>query len=529
MRVLITDALSSASTDLLAAAGIDADTRLKLDEDTLAEIVGGYDGWLIRSGTQVTARLLEAAGQLKVVGRAGVGVDNVDLEAATRRGVLVVNAPDGNTISTAEHTCAMALALMRQIPQANASLRAGSWERKAFSGSELSGKVLGVVGVGKIGRAVAKRLQSFGMTVLGFDPVLTKEAGEKMGLTLVGLDRIWAEADLITVHTPLNDATRGLLNAETLAACKPGVRLVNCARGGIIDEAALLAALESGHVGGAALDVFSEEPPETDLLRRLIAHPNVVATPHIAASTEEAQEKVGRQVTEQVVRALRGEPVTTPVNAAAIRMAAQPEVQPYLDLARRLGAIAAQLAGGSLRRVTVGCYGEAASRYAEVLTVGALTGILGRWADVPVNLINAGALARELGLHVEEQRHSDADGYANLVEVCLETTTGERSVKGTVLGSQGEARLVGLDHFRFEVKPDGHLLFYQNVDRPGMLATVGQLLADAGTNIASLTLGRTAPGEVALTVIVADAAVPAATLRAVRAVHGVDEVYAVSV
>ena len=530
MRVLITDALSPASTDLLAAAGIAADTRLKLDEDALAGIVGEYDGWLIRSGTQVTARLLEKATTLKVVGRAGVGVDNVDLEAATRRGVLVVNAPDGNTISTAEHTCAMALALMRQIPQANASLRAEKWDRKPFSGSELDGKVLGVVGVGKIGRAVAHRLASFGMTVLGFDPVLTKEAGEKMGITLVGLEQIWAEADLVTVHTPLNDATRGLLNAETLAACKPGVRLINCARGGIIDEEALLAALESGHVGGAALDVFSEEPPETETLRRLIAHPNVVATPHIAASTEEAQEKVGRQVTEQVIRALRGEPVTTPVNAGAIRMAAQPEARPYLDLARRLGAIAAQLAGdGSLRRVTVGCYGEPARRYAEVLTVGALTGILGRWADVPVNLVNAGALARELGLHVEEQRHSDADGYANLVEVCLETTTGERSVKGTVLGALGEARLVGLDHFRFEVKPEGHLLFYQNVDRPGMLATVGGLLAAAGTNIGSLTLGRTAPGEVALTVIAADAAVPAETLRAVRAVEGVSEVYAVSV
>ncbi|MEM8559643.1 MAG: phosphoglycerate dehydrogenase, partial [Bacteroidota bacterium] len=390
-RVLITDNLAPVCHDLLARHGVDFEVHLKKSETELADLVAEFDGWIIRSGTTITADLIERATKLSVIGRAGVGVDNIDLDAATRKGVLVVNAPDGNTISTAEHTCAMMQALARRIPHAHASVTAGEWARKQFSGAELMGKTLGVVGVGKIGRAVARRMQGFEMRVLGFDPVLAEDAARRLGIELVSLDRLFAESDYITVHTPLNDATRGLLNAETLAQCKPGIRLVNCARGGIIAEADLLAALDSGQVAGAALDVFSEEPLSDDLLR-LAQHPRVVATPHIAASTGEAQEKVAVQITEQVVRALNDEPVSTPVNAGALRAAAQPEAKPFLDLADRLGQVASQLVDSNLRRITVRSYGEALHRYTEVLAVAALRGVMARWSPEPVNLINASTL-----------------------------------------------------------------------------------------------------------------------------------------
>lgn len=525
MRVLITDSLSPVSLEMLAAAGIEANVQLGKSPEELKALAAGHQGWLIRSGTRLTAELIEAAGDLQVIGRAGVGVDNVDLDAATRRGVLVLNAPEGNTISTAEHTCAMILALARQIPQADASVKRGEWERKRFSGAELDGKTLGVVGVGKIGRAVAQRMQAFGMRVLGFDPVLAPEVAERLGVELVALDALLAESDVITFHTPLTDATRHLINRETLARCRDGVRLVNCARGGIIDEAALLEGLEAGKVAGAALDVYAQEPPTLD---PLVRHPKVVATPHIAASTEEAQEKVAVQVTEQVIAALRGRPVSTPVNAGAIRAAAQPEARPYLELADRLGQVASQLADGPIRRIVVGCYGETARHYAEVLTVAVLRGLLARWLDEPVNLINAPVLAREQGLYVEEQRHSEPADYTNLVEVRLETAAGERVVKGAILGKH-DPRLVEVGGFQFETRLEGRLLFYRNEDRPGVVASVGGVLAEAGINIASLALGRTAPGRTALTVMAVDEPIPGAVIRQIEAIPGVEAVRVVQV
>lgn len=522
MKVLVTDNLDPICQTLLEEAGIEAAVHLKKSPEELKALASEAEGWIVRSGTEITADLIEAAPNLRVIGRAGVGVDNIDLAAATRRGILVLNAPDGNTISTAEHTCAMMLALARQIPQAAASLKGGAWARKQFSGAELDGKTLGIVGVGKIGRAVARRMQSFGMRTIGFDPVLSAEAADRVGVELVDLDELWVGSDVITLHSPLNDATRHLINDDTLAQCRDGVRIVNCARGGIVDEAALLRALESGKVGGAALDVYSQEPPPP-ALDDLVRHPRVVATPHIAASTDEAQEKVARQVTGQVIEALHERPVSTPVNAGAIRAAAQPEARPFIDLADRLGQIVSQIADGQVRRVAVGCYGEVSRRYAEVLTVAALRGILSRWSDEPVNLINAPTLAREMGLAVDEQRHSESADFTNLIEVALETSTGTRSVQGTVLGDD-DARLVGLDRFRFEAKPEGHLLFYQNVDRPGMLATVGGLLAGAGINIASLALGRDRPGETALTAIGVDDPVPAEVVQQVEAIEGIEDV-----
>ncbi len=525
--ILITDAVDPVCTDMLRAEGMTADIQLKRSPEELAALAREADAWIIRSGTKITADLIEAAERLKVIGRAGVGVDNIDLAAATRRGILVINAPDGNTISTAEHTVAMLMAMARRIPQAHASVAAGRWDRKAFKGSELYEKTLGVVGVGKIGRAVAERMQAFGMDVLGYDPVLSHEVAERLGISLVSLDELFEKSDFITFHTPLNEATRGLVNRETLARCKRGVFLVNCARGGIIDEEALLEALETGQVGGAALDVYSQEPPPP-ALAPLTAHPNVVATPHIAASTEEAQRKVAEQVTEQVIHALKGEPVHSAVNAMAIRMAAHTEVRPYLELAEKLGRIAGQLGSGHLERVVVRAHGDIPNRYAEVLKIAVLKGLLGGSRSRPVNLINAPVLAQEAGLSVEAQIYTAKGGFSNLLEVVLETDRERREVAGTIFGAD-DPRLVRIDDYWLEVRAEGHMLFYRNVDRPGMLAAVGGILAEADLNIGALALGRTGKGAMALTAISVDDPVPEPVLQKISALEGVAGVQLITV
>ncbi len=525
--VLITDPVDAVCIDMLERNGIHADVQLKRSPEELRELARGASGWVIRSGTRITSDLIEAGEKLVIIGRAGVGVDNVDLEAATRRGILVINAPDGNTISTAEHTCAMLLSLARRLPQAHSSLQAGQWDRKPFTGLEVYEKTLGVVGVGKIGRAVAERMKAFGMRLLAFDPMLSQETAERIGVELVSLDALFAESDFLTFHTPLNEATRGLLGRENFARCKPGVRIVNCARGGIVDEEALLEALESGRCGGAALDVYSQEPPPP-YLERLLHHPNVVATPHIAASTEEAQEKVAVQITEQVIMALQGKPVLTPVNGAAIRMASQREVQPFLKLADKLGRVVGQLGEGAVKRLTVRCSGDVPHRYADVLSVAAVKGLMSLWRSGPVNLINASMLAQEMGLKVEEQRGSDAGAYTSLVEVVLERDSGVHRVAGTLFGGE-DVRLIQVDDYTLEVKPTGRLLLYQNIDRPGMLASVGAALAEAGVNIGALALGRKDKGSLALTVVSVDEAIPEAVIGRIAAIPGVESVRFVTV
>jgi D-3-phosphoglycerate dehydrogenase / 2-oxoglutarate reductase len=525
--VLITDSVDPVCVDMLTQKGINASVQLKKSPQELKELGRTASGWIIRSGTTITADMIETADQLKVIGRAGVGVDNVDLEAATRKGVLVINAPDGNTMSTAEHTCAMLMSLARHIPQASSSLAGGKWEKKAFTGSELFEKTLGIVGLGKIGRTVAERMKSFGMRLIGFDPMVSPEVAERLDVKLVSMEEIFRESDFITMHTPLNDATRNLFNKESLKKCKKGVRLVNCARGGIINEADLLEALQSGQVGGAALDVFSKEPPPPEL-EALLKHPNVIATPHIAASTEEAQEKVAIQITEQVILALNGQPVNSPVNGMAIKMAAHPEVQPYLELADRLGQIAGQLIDGQLERISVRCTGDVPRRYTEVLSIAAVKGVIGRWRSEPVNLINAPYLAEEMGLAIEEQRDTAKGHYTNLIELVLTTGSGTREVAGTIFDA-GDSRLVRVDDYWIEVRPEGHLLFYRNVDRPGMLASVGSALADANINIGALALGRTGKGSKALTVVSVDEAIPEPVLKKIGSMEGVESVRAVHV
>jgi D-3-phosphoglycerate dehydrogenase len=535
--VLITDKLDPVCHRLLEEAGHEPRVHTDASTAELAEHAREAHGWITRSGTTITAELLEAAEHLQVIGRAGVGVDNIDLEVATRRGILVCNAPRGNTLSAAEHTCALLLATARQVPPAARSLLEGAWERKRFAGTELFEKTLGIIGVGKIGRRVAARLESFEMEVLGYDPYLSDEVMERLPPTFVTKEELLERSDFVTVHTPKNEETRGLVGEAELATCKEGAFIVNCARGGIVDEAALLGALERGHLGGAAVDVYPQEPP-SGASRGLIEHPKVVATPHIAASTGEAQEKVARRTARQVIAALEGEAVSSPVNGMGLRMAAQPEVRPYLRLADVLGQVASQLSAGRLRGLTVGCHGEVPPEYAEVLRVAALRGVLAHQGlDGPVNLVNAPTLAKERGLRVKEERDPDAPGsFTRLLEVeaVFEDAPGggdeTRSVAGTLF-DESDPRLVRVGTHDLELRPEGSLLFYENEDRPGMLAAVGRILADANVNIAALALSRPADGAggPALTAISTDEAITGAVRDQVAATEGVEGVRAVEV
>ena len=521
-RVLLTDSVHTVCPELLEEAGIEVVDGTSWNDDQIRQGCTDVDGWIVRSGTTIHAAWIDAATRLKVIGRAGVGVDNVDLSAATKRGVLVLNAPAGNTLSTAEHTMAMLLSIARNVPAATASVKSGAWNRKAFMGVELFGKTLGIVGLGKIGREVAARASSFGMRIIGSDPVLTVEAAERMGVELVDVDRIFAESDFITVHTPLVAATRGLLNDDTLARCKPGVGIINCARGGIVDEFALLRALESGQVSGAGLDVYSVEPP-TDDLRSLLEHPNVVCSPHIAASTEEAQEKVARQVTEQVIHALRSEPVLTAVNAMAIKLAAQSEVQPYMVLAEKLGRAARQLFPERVARLKIRCHGDVPRRYMDVIRVAALKGFLQEGWSEPVNLVNAPVLAEDAGIAVDVETFHPDNSYSNLIGIDMQGEDASFSMTGTLYGGH-DARIVSVDGYDVEVRLEGRMLLYRNQDRPGMLASVGALLARADINIGSMALGRNRPGDEALTAIAVDEPLDGDILEAVSALDGVHRV-----
>jgi D-3-phosphoglycerate dehydrogenase / 2-oxoglutarate reductase len=522
VQVLITDSLHPICFEMLADAGFAVVDGSKWTRAEILKSCPEVQGWIIRSGTTIDAEFLNAAKSLVAIGRAGVGVDNVDIPTATKKGVLVLNAPEGNTISTAEHTVAMLLAMTRKIPPAAASLLSGKWDRKPFTGGELYGKTIGIAGIGKIGKAVAERCQAFSMTVIGYDPMLTLEAASKMGVELVELDEMYRRSDFITVHTPLIPATTGLLNDETIAKCKVGVGIINCARGGIVDEDALLRALESGHVGAAALDVYSTEPP-TEALFRLIRHPNVVATPHIAASTEEAQENVAIQVTEQVINALSGEVVLTAVNALAVRMSAQPEVKPFLLLAERLGSAAHQIFQHPVDRLLIRCHGDVPRRYKDVLKVVALKGLLAANWKEPVNLVNAEVIAHESGLVVDVETFQSEHSFSNLIELRLQGQGHSMSVSGTIFSGE-DGRITSVDEYDVEIKTQGQSLLYRNTDKPGMLAKVGQILASNEINIGSLSLGRSRPGEEALTAITVDQVISDEILVQVANIEGVNRV-----
>ena len=523
MKILISDQLEQTCIDILTHEGFTVDNRPGLSGADLLAVIGEYEGLVVRSATKVTSEVIARAGRMKVIGRAGTGVDNIDLDAATRKGILVMNTPGGNTISAAEHTVSMLLSLARNIPQAHMSLVRGEWERKKFTGTEVFEKTLGVVGLGKIGREVASRCLGLGMKILGYDQVLAPEAAARLSIELVNLPELFRRADFITVHTPLTPDTKGLLSDETLARCKKGVRVINCARGGIIDEKALLRALESGHVGGAALDVFEIEPPKDNPLLR---HPRVIVTPHLGASTEEAQEKVAVQIAHEIADALHGRAYAGVVNGSAMLLTLKEEVRPYITLAEKLGAVAVQLATGKLKRITIAASGDIVTGAIELMKAGVLKGVLSHSQPEPVNFINAPFLAEELGLAVGETREPEGGNYPNLLSVRYVTDKEVKECAGTVFGS-ASVRLVTIDGFRFEVRPEGDLLVYSNVDRPGMLARVGAVLARHNVNIAGVSLGRSAAGANALTVMNIDSTIPPAALSELRALDGVSSLKAV--
>ncbi len=517
MKILVSDSVEQSCIKILESEGFQVDFRPGLPLNELKNIISQYDALVVRSGTKVTPELIASAEKLKVIGRAGAGVDNIDVEAATRRGIIVMNTPGGNTISTAEHTMSMLLSLARNIPQAYVSLRQGRWERREYLGTELYGKIVGIIGLGKIGREVAQRCLAFGMIVIGYDPVLSSEVALKLGIEVVDLDEVYRRSDFITVHTPLTEETRGMIGERELSKCKKGVRILNCARGGIIDEDALLKALRSGHVAGAALDVFTNEPPED---HPLLHHQKVIATPHLGAATEEAQEKVSIQIAEQIADALKERGVTGAVNAQAIQFAMRDEIKPYLVLAEKMGSLQAQLMVGKLKDMTVTTSGEALHQFQEILSTAILKGVLGHLMTEPVNYVNAPLIAKEMGIILNERKEKGGENYLHLLTVEYETDKEKRSFSGTIFGSS-TVRIVKINGFHFEVKPEGYMLFYSNIDRPGMLASVGSILAKANINIAGLSLGRYEMGKKALTVMNVDSDIPLTVLKEIAQIDGV--------
>lgn len=487
MRVLVADSLDPEQLQPLRDAGVEVVDEAGISSEDLLTRIEPFHGLLIRSRTRVTKELLSAAPNLKVVGRAGTGVDNVDLAAATRSGVVVMNVPGGNAVAAAEHTIALMTSLARSIPQAAESLRAGRWDRKLFQGIELTGKTLGVVGLGRIGREVALRARGLRMQVIAYDPLTSEGAAADIGVGLRSLEELVAESDFLTVHVPLGDQTRHLVGADLLSRAKPGLRVLNVARGGVVDEAALLEALESGTVGGAALDVFESEPPAPD---GLVAHPAVVATPHLGASTVEAQAGVAHAIAEQVARYLTEGVIENAVNVVGIDPALREEMGPWAELGRRLGSVASELTGDGIRQVDVTLMGEITAWPQEALTTEILLGVLGRFGGDRINPVNAAVFASERGIRVSTGTRSTHRSFQSLIRVSLEHGTGETvCLDGTLFGTN-QLRIVRAFDFNIDAIPEGPLLWVANEDQPGIIGHLGTILAEAGINIANMSVGR---------------------------------------
>jgi D-3-phosphoglycerate dehydrogenase/(S)-sulfolactate dehydrogenase len=524
-RVLVSDDLSTEAITILREAGLEVDVKVGLAPEALEAIIGGYDALAVRSATKVNARLLEKAERLKVVGRAGVGVDNVDLEAATRRGVVVMNTPGGSSVTVAELALAMMGSIYRHVAAATASVKAGRWEKKKFQGRELCGKTLGVVGIGHIGSILVGRCLGLGMKAVAYDPFITAEAAAKLGVTLVTLDELWRQADVISLHVPLTEQTRNMVNATTLARMKKGAVLVNCARGGIVDERALAEALASGHLGGAALDVFEKEPPQAD--HPLFKLDNVVLTPHLGASTEEAQAAVASAVARQLVRYLQAGEVQNAVNVPSLGREVLAQLGPYLPLAETLGSLCGQLLPAGSTEVAISVAGELASAPVRPLANRVLAGLLRHVHDTAVNEVNAPAVARERGLTVREERIAEPHDYASLLTVTVRGLGGEIEAAGTVYG-KGEPRLVRVGAFRLDAVPAGHVILCENDDSPGVVGNLGTTLGAAGVNIARISLSRTEDRRSAFAFLNVDSAPSDEVLQRLRALPHVRTVRAIA-
>lgn len=513
-KVLVSDPISDFGIQLLMdAPDVTVDKKPGLSEDELIGVIGEYDALLVRSQTKVTPRIMQAAKKLKVIGRAGVGVDNIDLDAATKSGIIVINAPDGNTITTCEHAFAMMMALARHIPQAYVKTIQGTWDRKSFVGVELRNKTLGVLGMGRIGSEVAKRAKAFGMEIIGFDPFMTEERAEKIGVKLGTVDEIIRQADFLTVHTPLTAETKHMIARPQFEVMKKGMRIVNCARGGIIDELALVEAIDEGIVAGAAFDVFEAEPPQAD--HPFLTHPKIIVTPHLGASTIEAQENVAIDVSEQVLHILREEPFKNAVNMPPVPATVMNKIQPYFGLAEKLGFFTAQMSKGPLLEIVVNYSGDLAEVDTQPITRYIVKGVLRQHLGSDVNVVNSMHLAKVRDINIIVQQSSVAKGFTNLLSVTLRTNEEERHVAGTLLNGYGE-RIVQIDKYPVDVAPEGHLLLVKHNDKPGLIGSVGTLLGDNGINIATMQVGRKIVGGSAIMVLSVDKIVTAEVIQALK-------------
>jgi D-3-phosphoglycerate dehydrogenase len=502
-RVLIADKLSPLAQKIFDDRGVATDTKTGLDKDALVAIIGEYDGLAVRSATKVTEKILaNGNGRLRVIGRAGIGVDNIDVPAATAKGIIVMNTPFGNSITTAEHAITMMMALARQIPEADRSTQGGKWEKSRFMGVEVTAKTLGVIGCGNIGSIVANRAQGLAMKVIAYDPFLTPERALELGVEKVDLDELFRRADFITLHTPLTDKTRNIIGSSAIRTMKKGVRIINCARGGLIDEAALAEAIKSGHVAGAALDVFETEPA---IQNPLFGLPNVICTPHLGASTSEAQENVAVQVAEQMSDYLLKGAISNAVNFPSITAEEAPRLQPFVRLADQLGSFAGQLIETGLQQIRIEYAGEIGAMNTRALTSAALTGIL-RPLLQDVNMVSAPVIARQRGIMVEEVRRDQEGAYETYMRVAVKTERQERSVAGTVFSDQ-RPRLIQIQSMNLEAEVTPHMLYTENADKPGYIGAIGTVLGEAGVNIATFTLGRETAGGRAIALLGVDDAI----------------------
>jgi D-3-phosphoglycerate dehydrogenase len=520
MKVLASDKIDESGLKMLRDAGIEADMKTGLPEEELIKIIPQYDALIVRSDTKVTPKIIEAGKNLKIIGRAGVGVDNVDLPMATKNGVIVVNSPEGNTVAAAEHSFAMLLSMARQIPQAHGKLKTGVWDKKSFKGVEVLNKVLGVVGLGKIGRRVASYALGMGMKVIAYDPFVTEEYAKTLGVELKPLDQVLTQSNFVTFHIPKTKETTNLINKETIAKMKKGVRLINVARGGIINELDLCEALKSGQVAAAALDVFEKEPLPAD--SPLLGCDNIVVTPHLGASTVEAQVNVAIDVVEQIIEVLKGGAARSAVNIPSMKPELIGPVRPFMSIAEKLGALAAQLVSCAIAKVSIEYSGEIAEKDVSPLTTTLLKGLLTPVMDVVVNFVNAPLIAKERGIEIVESKNKEAKDFASLIKVKVFSAHGNREVGGTVFVGVGD-RLVLIDGYRVDADPVGYLLIISNIDKPGMIGKVGTCLGQHGINIASMDVGRLKVNEKAVMVLNVDNALSDAVLKDLTKLDGISD------
>ncbi len=500
MKVLVSDNISPKGVSILKKAGLEVDVKTGMKPDELKACIGQYHGLVIRSATKVTAEIIDAAANLKVIGRAGSGLDNVDKNAASKKGIVVMNTPGGNTITTAEHSVAMLFSVARLIPQATASMKEGKWEKKKFMGVELFNKTLGIIGLGNIGGQVAKKALGLEMNVIAYDPFLSEDQAKAMGIKKVSIEELFSQADFITIHSPLTAETKGLISAKNIAKMKDGVRIINCARGGIINEEDLYEALKSGKVAGAALDVFEKEPPENSPLLTL---DNIICTPHLGASTEEAQENVALAVADQIADYLVHGTIRNAVNFPSIPSDQIPRLQPFIALAEKLGGFASQIFTGGATEITVEYMGDASEINTAPVTIAAIKGFLNPILQETVNFVNAPYIAKERGIEIKETRSADAGDYQSMIGLRIKAKNNERYLAGT-LYSKKDPRIILIDNYKVEIVPEGELLLIYNNDKPGVIGNIGGLMGSNSINIARMHFGRESAGGTAISVVSVD-------------------------